>query len=81
MALFLGSSEKLKLWLSSNRFSLIIPAPVYTVNGVRLLSSDNYILKDSNGLYLTVNNVRLLSLDNYILKDSQGLYLTVEEDE
>ena len=55
MALYLGSSKELKIKLSNgSSFRLNIPtltsSPI--VSGARLLSSDNYILKDSNGLYL-----------------------------
>lgn len=52
MALYLGNSEKLKVF--SNylvyNFNLFSEKPI--INGIRLLSSDNYILKDSDGLYL-----------------------------
>lgn len=53
MAVYVGSSEKLKVSIGDiacylNFFSII---PI--TNGVRLLSSEDYILKDSNGLYLT----------------------------
>lgn len=54
MALYFGNSGKLKLF-SNNilyRFMILTEAPI--VNGVKLLSSDNFILKDSNGLYLTI---------------------------
>lgn len=81
MALYLGS-DKRKIILDSvvYRFNLFTEAPI--TNSIRLLSSDNYILKDSNGLYLTVmNSIRLLSLDGCSLKDLNGLYITAKEDE
>jgi hypothetical protein len=54
MALYLGSSEELKLILDGvvYRFNLFTSTPI--TNFIRLLSSDNYTLQDSNGLYLTV---------------------------
>lgn len=54
MALYLGSSDKQKVILDGvvYRFNLFTTAPI--TNFIRLLSSDNYILKDSEGLYLTV---------------------------
>ena len=54
MALYLGSSEKLKLILNNEvyRFNLFSSNPI--TNGIRLLSSEGYILRDINGLYLTV---------------------------
>lgn len=52
MALYLGS-EKVKISLANELFGLIIPSSSPFVNGIVLLSFDNYILKDSNGVYLT----------------------------
>jgi hypothetical protein len=54
MALYLGGSEELKLILDGvvYRLNLFTSAPVSDF--IRLLSSDNYTLQDSNGLYLTV---------------------------
>ena len=57
MALYLGSSGKRKIVLNGvvYRFCLPIEKPEEPiVSSNRLLSSDNYILKDSNGFYLTV---------------------------
>lgn len=56
MGLYLGNSEKLKVNLNNviYRFNLFAEIPI--TNGIRLLSSDNYTLKDSNGLYLTVKD-------------------------
>ena len=56
MGLYLGNSEKLKVNLNNviYRFNLFSENPI--TNGIRLLSSDNYTLKDSNGLYLTVKD-------------------------
>ncbi len=51
MGLYLGSKKK-KLKLNGTTYFMNI-TPVPTIfNGIRLLSSDGYILKDSNGLYL-----------------------------
>lgn len=54
MSLYLGNSKKLKINLNNiiYRFKLFSENPI--TNGIRLLSSDNYTLKDSNGLYLTI---------------------------
>ena len=56
MSLYLGNSKKLKVNLNNviYRFMLFSENPI--TNGIRLLSSDNYTLKDSNGLYLTVKD-------------------------
>lgn len=52
MALYLGS-DKIKINLDSVAYYLNIFSKTPITNGVRLLSSENYILKDLNGLYLT----------------------------
>lgn len=55
MALYLGSSEKLKMNLDGVICCLNLFSTTPITNGVKLLSSDNYILKDSNGIYLIPN--------------------------
>ncbi len=79
MALYLGNSGKLKLILNGVVYKLNVYTGTKTESGVRLLSSDNYILTDSNGVYLTVSGVKMLSADNYILKDLNDVYLTINE--
>lgn len=54
MGLYLGSSEKQKIVLDGSTYYLNLFTHVIITNGDMLMSSDNYILKDSNGLYLTV---------------------------
>lgn len=53
MALYLGS-DKCKIVLDNIVYYLNLFSETLITNGGLLLSSDNYILKDSNGLYLTV---------------------------
>lgn len=53
MALYLGNSEKLKIIINNIIYSVQLFSETPIFNGVKLLSSENYILKDSNGLYLT----------------------------
>lgn len=53
MALYIGNSEKMKLYLGDSLKHLNIFSTILITNGARLLSSDNFILKDSNGAYLT----------------------------
>lgn len=88
MALYLGSSEKLKINLNGITYCLNLLSTTTAVDHVWLLSSDNYVLADSSGIYLIPNDYTesiisctLLSFDNYILKDSNGLYLTTKESE
>ena len=54
MALYLGSSEKQKIVLDGNIHYLNLFSKIIITNNDILLSSDNYILKDSKGIYLTV---------------------------
>ena len=53
MALYLGSSEKLHININSVKYYLNLFSKTPITNGIRLLASNGYILKDSNGLYLT----------------------------
>lgn len=54
MALYLGSdNKKLKAILNGQIIRLNVFSTNIITNGIKLLSSDNYILKDSNNLYLT----------------------------
>lgn len=57
MALYLGNSTKLKINIGNESYSIKVFSETPIVNGIMLLSSDNYILKDSKGLYLTVKEV------------------------
>lgn len=52
MALYL-SGDKLKINLDGIVYCLNLSSTTPITNGIRLLSSDDYILKDSSGLYLT----------------------------
>lgn len=52
MALYLGSSEKLKINLDSNAYCMNIFSALPTITEVILSSSDDYLLNDFNGLYL-----------------------------
>lgn len=52
MPLYLGNDKvKFNLGDTDYRLNLVVVTP--SIIGVKLLSSDDYILKDSNGLYLT----------------------------
>lgn len=53
MALYLGNGEKLKITINNVKYYLNLISKIPITNGVRLLTSNGYILKDSNGLYLT----------------------------
>lgn len=54
MGLYLGSSEKLKIKLGDNvAYSANLFSALSAIEEIILLSSDNCLLKDSNGLYLS----------------------------
>lgn len=88
MALYLGSSEELKINLDGVIYYLNLITSTLDKNYIALLSSDNFILRDSNGLYLlpsdaemsVIGGTMMLTSDNYILQDINGLYLITEED-
>ena len=52
MALYFGSNKQ-KLSSNDSLFRMNFYTTTTVVNGIALLSSDNYMLKDKNGLYLT----------------------------
>ena len=53
MALYLGNSEKLKIKINNITYNLNLFSKMPITNGIRLLSSNDCILKDCNGLYIT----------------------------
>ena len=61
MGLHIGSSEELKITTAVGKVistcKLIIPSIPPIINNIRLLSSDDFILQDSNGLYLIPKEV------------------------
>lgn len=52
MALYLGNN-KIKINFNGTICCLHISEKAPTITGIKLLTSDNYVLKDLNGLYLT----------------------------
>lgn len=52
MALYLGN-EKIQLHIGDMMCILNLYSSTLIINGIKLLSSENYVLKDVNGLYLT----------------------------
>ena len=56
MALYLGD-KKVKINLGGVVYNLNVITATLVTNGVRLVSSDDYTLKDSNGVYLTTKEV------------------------
>lgn len=52
MALYIGTN-KVKVNMNDVKYRLNLYSTTPIINGVKLLSSDNYVLKDKNGKYLT----------------------------
>ena len=52
MALYLGS-DKIKVNLNGVVYYLNLASSTLILNGIKLLSSEGYILQDSNKIYLT----------------------------
>lgn len=77
MAVYLGGSYKLKVILDNVSYRLSLPS---REPEVRLLSSDNFILKSSDGLWLIPlpESKVLTSLDGYVLTDLNSNILTVK---
>lgn len=67
MAIYLGSTGKRKVILDGVVCCLNFFSTTLITNGIMLLSSEGYILKDANSSYLTA--------------DENELYLTVKEDD
>ena len=82
MALYLGSSEKLQINSNNIAYYLNLYSDAPITNGIRLLSSDGNILRDSNLLYVTTTiPIYLLDSDGLSLIDFNGAYLTIKENE
>lgn len=86
MALYLGR-DRVKINLNGIAYRVNFFSSTIVEPSNRLKSSDGFVLKDSNGIYLIpklisddIDNVFATS-DNYILTDKDGLYLIFEEDE
>lgn len=61
MALYLGSYGKRKIIINNVVYNLNLFSTTPIINGVKLLSSDNYTLRDSNGLYLTAKEAEYVT--------------------
>ena len=53
MALYLGNSEELKVYINDVKYKFNLYSNELIINSNVLLSSDNFILRDVNGIYLT----------------------------
>lgn len=53
MALYIGKGEKVKITTGNGVFNVKCVYIKPNVNNIKLMSKDNYLLTDLNGLYLT----------------------------
>ena len=74
MVIYLGSNKQ-KISVGSSSYYLNFYSTVAIVNGIALLSSDNYMLKDKNGLYLTAKTSNIA--DNVMILDGAKLDVTI----
>lgn len=64
MGLYLGSgNQNLKIILNGVVYKLNLYSAAPMTNGIILISSDNYMLKDSTGQYLTVSEEEYLTVE------------------
>lgn len=72
MGLYLGSgNQSLKIILNGVVYKLNLYSTAPLTNGIVLISSDNYILKDSNNQYLTITEEEYLTTEE--LDDNTNL--------
>lgn len=57
MGLYAGNSSRLRIRFNGVSYTLRVLKELPKINSYRLLSSDNLMLKDRDGLYLVVNNI------------------------
>lgn len=78
MNTYLGN-QKVKIHINGIAYCLNLHTSSEYISGM-LLSSDGFLLRDVNGIYLTVKDTLALpSSDNYRLQDGNELYLNYEE--
>jgi hypothetical protein len=85
MALYVGGIKR-KVILNGNVYSMNIYSSTPITNGIKLLTSEGYILVDLNGLYITAKDVegyrvQIATFDDEILQDANESYLIVKEED
>ena len=83
MSLHLGNSKPLKLYLNNVVYCVHVGTIQQPPTYMGLMSSDNYLLTDSNGVILLppTTGVSLTLSDHGALKDLSGRIITVKESE
>jgi hypothetical protein len=54
MVLYLSDGKKYKIWIDGIAYSMNLYSATPISNDIKLLSTDNFVLTDLNGVYLTV---------------------------
>ena len=54
MRVYLGDSGKLQVYVNKQKYALNLYTIISIINGIRLMSSEPYYLRDENGNQLTV---------------------------
>ena len=54
MRVYLGDSGKLQVYVNKQKYALDLYTIISIINGIRLMSSEPYYLRDENGNQLTV---------------------------
>ena len=88
MAIYVGG-QKWKLMLGGVAYRLGTFSSLSNISDIVLLSSDDYILMDSDGILLlplptgsfVIEGEPLATSEDYTLKDQNGYYLTLKESE
>ena len=82
MAIYIGG-KKNKILANGVAHNVDIPTSVPISNGIMLLTSDGFMLRDENHLRVTSTDIdeyknKFLSFDGIILKDKNDRYLTTK---
>lgn len=82
MAIYIGG-KKNKILANGVSHNVDIPTSVPISNGIMLLTSDGFMLRDKNNLRATSTDIdeyenKFLSSDEIIIKDKNDRYLTTK---
>lgn len=78
MALYIAGKEY-KININGEACGVQFFSSIPITNGIRLLSLDDFILKDINGLFLTTEFIQSLSSDGSVLHDIEHNYLAMKK--
>ena len=76
---FYIADKKYRIITNGKVYDMKLFSSVPITNGIRLLSFDDFTLKDINGLYLTTELIQSLSSDGSVLQDIEHNYLAMKK--